>query len=209
MANQDFDPIAESSWIREDEGRHDHTLVENWLFRLRSERFRSRFSGKVHEYFVAHLADGVHVLAVTDDQHLLMVKQFRAGSGRDSLEPPGGLIEPGEDPRAAGSTASCSKRPATRAILPSWSERSGPTLPFSPCGSPRSSSRKRRIAEPRPDHSEELAIELVPVREIPWLIKTGRIDHAVCVAGLLWWLYLDGSDRSDPFSSPPADRPVN
>jgi hypothetical protein len=43
----------------------------------------------------------------------------------------------------------------------------------------------RRIAEPHPDPSEELAVELVSVDEIPLLIKTGRIDHAVCVAGLL------------------------
>ena len=46
----------------------------------------------------------------------------------------------------------------------------------------------RPIAEPQPDRSEELDVVLVPVAEIPGLIATGRIDHAVCVAGLLWWL---------------------
>jgi hypothetical protein len=32
---------------------------------------------------------------------------------------------------------------------------------------------------------------LVPVHDIPGLINTGQIDHAVCVAGLLWWLSRD------------------
>ena len=57
----------------------------------------------------------------------------------------------------------------------------------------------RPITEPHPDPSEELAIELVAVRDIPTLIATGHIDHAVCVAGLLWWLTLGGPGQTgDP-----------
>jgi ADP-ribose pyrophosphatase len=200
VADLDFDLIALPSWVREDEGRHDRTLVENWLFRLRSERFRSRASGKVHDYFVAHLADGVHALAVTPEQHVVMVRQFRAGSGRDSLETPGGLLEPGEDACAAG---------ARELLEETGYAGDAPELVGAVWPNPALLSMRittivvanaRRIALPRPDQSEELAIELVPVRDIPMLIKTGRIDHAVCVAGLLWWLTLSGSDRFGPSS---------
>ncbi len=59
----------------------------------------------------------------------------------------------------------------------------------------------QRIAEPRPDQSEELAVEvLAPVHEIPAMIQDGRIDHAVCVAGLLWWLALSRLCLSNGFS---------
>lgn len=40
----------------------------------------------------------VGVVAVDAEQHVLMVKQFRIGAGRVSLEIPAGLLEPGEDP---------------------------------------------------------------------------------------------------------------
>src|SRR5437016_3443036 len=92
----------EPFWVREAEGAADTTIAANWLFQLRRERFRSRRSGKAHDYYVMHLADAVHVIALTSGQQVVLVRQFRAGSGRDSLEPPGGLLEKGEDPAAAG-----------------------------------------------------------------------------------------------------------
>ena len=78
------------------------------------------------DYYVIHLADAVNVMALTADEQVILVRQFRAGSGHDSLETPGGLLDPGEDPLAAGA-ASCSKRPDTSATRPSGWEPSGRT----------------------------------------------------------------------------------
>jgi ADP-ribose pyrophosphatase len=96
------DPASEPTWVRIGAGAGEQTIEENWLFRLRKERFRSRLSGQEHDFYVIHLADAVHVVALTPDDEVLLVRQFRAGSKRDSLEIPGGLIDPGEDPCAAG-----------------------------------------------------------------------------------------------------------
>jgi ADP-ribose pyrophosphatase len=191
MTQQNCVPGAEASWTSDGGGAHDQTLIENWLFRLRRERFRSRTSGKTHDFFVTHLADGVQAVAVTRRQQVVLVRQFRAGSRRDSLEMPGGLLEPGEDPCTAGA----------RELL----EETGytgdpPVLLGAVWPNPALLTMRnftilvrnvRRVAKPRPDPSEELAIERIPVRDIPELIKSGCIDHAVCVAGLLWWLTLE------------------
>jgi ADP-ribose pyrophosphatase len=45
---------------------------------------------------------GVGVLAITDDGHILMVRQYRYGIGRESLEIPAGKLEKGESPRLCG-----------------------------------------------------------------------------------------------------------
>jgi len=186
------------SWISDGDGAHDRTLLENWLFRLRRERFRSRASGKVHDYYVAHLADGVHVVAITPDQNVVLVRQFRAGSRRDSLETPGGLVEAGEDPRAAGSRELLEET----GYAGEPAEVIGSLWPNPALLSMRIATvvtrNARRIAEPKPDHSEELAVELVPVHDIPRLIATGQIDHAVCVAGLLLWLNRDRVEQPRP-----------
>ncbi len=191
MAEGNSDSTSGPSWVSDGDGAHDRTLVENWLFRLRSERFRSRLSGKTHDYFVTHLADGVHAVAVTPERDVVMVRQFRAGARLDSLETPGGLFEAGEDPGTAGArelleeTGYAGDPPEVLGVL-----RPNPAL-LSMRITTVVIRNARRVAEPHPDPSEELAVELVPVDSIPTLIKTGQIDHGVCVAGLLWWLYLE------------------
>src|SRR3954452_18173615 len=92
--------MPEPSWRPEPES--DRTIEENWLFQLRRERYRSRKSGLAHDFYVLHLVDAVSVVAVTEDRRLILVRQFRAGSGRDSLETPGGLLNAEEDPLTAG-----------------------------------------------------------------------------------------------------------
>jgi ADP-ribose pyrophosphatase len=179
---------ASTSWLPDGDGAHDETLVETWLFRVRRERFRSVRSGKTHDYFVTELADGVHTIAVTPDDQVVLVSQFRAGSRRESLETPGGLLEPGEDPGEAGArelleeTGYAGEAPESLGIL-----RPNPAL-LAMAITTVVIRNVRRIAEPQPDASEELAVVLVPVSEIPAMIRDGRIDHAVCVAGLLTWL---------------------
>ncbi len=190
-------PGSGPSWIPDGDSAHDETLAETWLFRLRRERFRSRRSGKAHDFFVTHLADGVHVIAVTPEQEVILVRQFRAGSRRDSLETPGGLAEPGEDPCLAG----------PRELLEETGyagdppERLGALRPNPALLSMNIDTivvrNARRIAEPHLDPGEEVAVELAPIREIPAMIRDGRIDHAVCVAGLLWWLALGNKALPD------------
>ena len=144
------------SWVRAGDGQHDQTIEENWLFRLRKERFQSRRSGKVHDFYVVHLADAVHVVALTPDDEVLLVRQFRAGSGRDSLEIPGGLVDPGEDPCTAGArelleeTGYAGDPPEFLGTL--WSNPSLLTSRISTIVI----RNVRPVAEPDPDHHEEL-----------------------------------------------------
>ncbi len=188
MSDPPADPAPPPSWARDPDDAADATIEANWLFRLRRERFRSRRSGQTHDFFVMHLADAVNVIALTPDRQVVLVRQFRAGSGRDSLEPPGGLLEPGEDPAEAGA----------RELLEETGYAGDPAVFLgSAWSNPSILSSKisvilitnaRRVAEPRPDVGEEVSVELTPADSIPPMIRDGRIDHALSVMGLLLWL---------------------
>ncbi len=195
--------MAEPTW--HPDGDEPVTLEENWLFRLRRERFRSRTSGKTHDYFVMHLADAVCVIAVTDRGKLVLVRQFRAGSGHDSLEPPGGLVAPGEDPLLAAARELAEETgyvgDSPRLLGVTWSNPSILSSRFYVV----LVTNARHTAQPTPDFEEELQVELVLSGQVPWMIRDGRIDHALAVQGILLWLTseLPGSPWSPEPTSPP------
>jgi 8-oxo-dGTP pyrophosphatase MutT (NUDIX family) len=178
--------LPNASWIHETE--NDQALEENWLFRLRRERYRSRLSGQTHDYYVVHLADAVNVVALTPDRQVILVDQFRAGSRRDSLETPGGLLNPGEDPLEAGArelleeTGYAGDPP--RLLTSVWSVPSIMTSRMTTI----LITNAKRVADPKLDHGEEIRVTGVSAWRIPRLIGEGRIDHALVVQGLLAWL---------------------
>ncbi len=55
----------------------------------------------IDPYFVIAVPDFCNVVMVTNQDELVMVEQYRHAAGIVSLELPGGMIEPGEDPMVA------------------------------------------------------------------------------------------------------------
>src|ERR1700733_4225730 len=71
------------------------------IFKLRSDPFISPRTQKEHDFFVLESVDWVNIIALTPQQELVMVEQYRFGSNTVELEIPGGMMDPGEtDPVA-------------------------------------------------------------------------------------------------------------
>jgi len=71
------------------------------LFKVRFDRMRHPVTGTVRKALVLESPDWTNVVAITPEGSVVMVEQFRFGSGAISLEPPSGIVEPGEESLAA------------------------------------------------------------------------------------------------------------
>jgi len=72
------------------------------VFRLLRQTSQREDDGRESDWFVIDTDDFVNVVALTEEDEIVLVKQFRHGSGGLSLELPGGMVDRGEDPLDAG-----------------------------------------------------------------------------------------------------------
>src|SRR5436190_14930358 len=64
------------------------------IFTIRADRKISPLTKKEHEFFIIDSVNWVNIIAVTPDQQLVMVEQYRHGSNTVELEIPGGMMDP-------------------------------------------------------------------------------------------------------------------
>ena len=162
------------------------TLIGDFrIFKLRSDVSISPRTGKEHDFYVLDSVNWVNVIAVTPDQKLVMVEQFRHGSNTVELEIPGGMMDPHEtDPVATavrelreetgyeGENARLlGKIHSNPAILSNVTF----TVLIENC------HLKHGVEF---DHGEDLTTQLVPVAEIPKLVADENIGHSLVVVAL-------------------------
>jgi ADP-ribose pyrophosphatase len=158
------------------------------IFRLRSDFKRSPRTGAEHDFFVIESVPWVNVIAVTPDQQLVLVEQYRHGSDTVELEIPGGVMDHGEtDPVV---TALRELREETgysgeggRVIGEVWAN---PAIMNNPCFTILVENC-RLTHDTALDHCEDIATRLMPVAETPKLVREGHIKHSLVVAALYYF----------------------
>lgn len=157
------------------------------VFKLRADQLVSPRTGHEHEFFILESGDWVNVIALTPEQQLVMIEQFRFGTNRVELEIPGGLIDPGESPVEAavrelreetgyeGENARVLGRIAPN---PAIQNNTAFTVLVENC-------RCRHPVEF--DSGEDLITRLVPADEVMKLVAAEKIQHALVVVGLTYF----------------------
>src|SRR4051794_37215030 len=76
-------------------------VADYGIFRLRKDRCVSPRTHRAHDFWVLETTDWVNIVALTPDEQVVLVRQYRFGSQRTTLELAGGTVDPGEAPLAA------------------------------------------------------------------------------------------------------------
>jgi ADP-ribose pyrophosphatase len=127
----------------------------------------------------------VGILAIDDDDRIVMLRQYRYAAGEVLLEIPAGKLEPGEDPEVCGP-----RELAEEAGLAAeqW------TLLTTYYSSPGFSDElihlylAEGLSESTPetgDDDEFIELERVPIREALEMVNDGRIHNGIAVIGVL------------------------
>jgi 8-oxo-dGTP pyrophosphatase MutT (NUDIX family) len=155
------------------------------LFRVTRERTRSPRTGGERDVYVLHMADWLMTVPLTAQGELVLVRQYRHGSGEASLEVPGGLHDgTGERPEQGAARELAEETGYGDGVLSFLGElRPQPAL-LSNRVRIYLAQGIRRTAAPQPDAGEDIEVVLLDPREVPARIASGEINNAMTVTAL-------------------------
>lgn len=143
-------------------------------------------NGRTHDFYRLDMPDWINVIPVTARGEVVMIEQYRHGTDSVTLEIPGGVVDPGEDPRSTALrelTEETGYRAASVELLGSL--HPNPAIQGNMVHTYFCENVEYESA-PVFDSTEHTAVRLVRLESVPSLIADGTITHALVIAGFYW-----------------------
>ena len=169
-------------WTRE----RSEQVADCRVFKVRRDFSADPRDGRAHDFYVIEAPDWINVIPLTKENEVVLIEQYRHGTEGVSLEIPGGMVDPGEEPHEtaarelfeetgyeAAEVAFLGKTRPNPAIQDNWIHT------FLARG-------VEYRQEPLNQGTERTRVRLIPLGQIPALIAEGAIDHALVVVGFHW-----------------------
>jgi ADP-ribose pyrophosphatase len=169
-------------------------LAENPFLALEEHRREEEGTRRQGYFFIIDTPDWVNIIALTDENEIVLIEQFRHGSERIELEIPSGIIEESEKPADAALRELLEETGYEKSSLSEF-KKIGEALP-----NPAFMRNKcytyvlthaRLTGKIDPDEFENIRVRLVPRKEVERLITSGEIQHSIIITAL-YYLKLAG-----------------
>jgi ADP-ribose pyrophosphatase len=161
-------------------------MFDGRVFKVRKDVTINPRTGQAHDMYVLDQPNWVNVIPLTPDEHVVMIEQWRHGSRTVELETPGGLMDNGETPEVCGRRELLEETGyAPDRLIHLGTVRPNPAIQ-SNLQHYLLATGCRRVADLKLDHAEDIAVRLVPLAEVPALIRTGQITHSIVIGGFYW-----------------------
>lgn len=167
-------------------------LADRWIH-VNADTVEDARGNVLDPYYTLESGDWVSVVALTEADELVLVRQYRHGLRAVSLELPAGAVDAADpDPIAAGRRELLEETGHEAAVWKPVSALSPNTALHRNLNHTVLALGARRVGEPALEPGEDITVELHPWRSVVARLQDGALPQSMHVAGLLLALRAAG-----------------
>jgi len=161
------------------------------IFKVLSKEMKLESEGITATFSVLEAPDWINVIPLTPEREIVLVEQYRYGIDLPTLELPGGMCDPGEDPLetskretleetgyASEEWISLGKVSSNPAIMDNYTH----TFLALNC---------HKVKEQQLDGNERINVHTMPLEEFLEMVHQGEVTHSLVVAAVARFLLSD------------------
>ncbi|HNY66548.1 MAG TPA: NUDIX hydrolase [Deltaproteobacteria bacterium] len=175
---------------------HSRSVYENRIMKVREDAYHFSRGDIVQDFTVLEFPGWVNIIPVTAEGEVVMIRQYRHGVRRVTLEIPGGLISGADTDPAEAAVREMEEETGfvSSDVVHIGTVEPNPAIQSNLCHSFLARNARPGSSQ-NLDPTEAIAVELVKLEEAYRMLRDGRITHGLVVAAFAFLMLHEGFNR--------------
>ena len=162
----------------------DKKVFETPIFSLHELSLEPENQESTHPFYILQAPEWINVIALTPENEIILVEQYRAGIHETTLEIPGGMVDDGETPQSAAGRELLEETGYTSSDWEFIGKTSSNPAILSNYTHLYLARNCKKVSEQQPDGSEDIKIHSPHISDFLELVKNGTVHHAIVLAAV-------------------------
>lgn len=169
----------------------DNKVYETPIFDLVRKTVSPGTDKDAGVYYVLDAPEWINVLPITPENKIILVEQYRHGVNEVTLEIPGGMVDPGEQPLEAAKRELLEETGYTSEEWDSLGKASSNPAIMTNFTHLFLAKNCMPEAEPETGQFEDITVHMIPLEEFWDWVRRGTIHHSIVLAAVAKYLVIN------------------